>query len=230
MAFLSAGTFLMGASSAYPMTDENAEDTIGDEKPQHRVNVAVTCIDLVPISNEAYAACVAAGQCAAISSKHSQCEHAGHEEFPVTCLTQPQAAAYCARRGARLPTEVEWEYAARGTDGRVYAWGDRPLPSDPKEPLRTCREQFKARLTCPVGSAPAGRSPFGVYDMGGNVEEWTSSPFCAYPNHDCAGLPGQFVIRSASGGADETSRVTARASAPATDTSPTRGFRCARTP
>ena len=104
----------------------------------------------------------------------------GKEAYPVVQVSARDAAAYCAWRGLRLPDEAEWEFAARGTDGRRYPWGDAP----PEENGRR-RANFGTVACCaaddsdgylgtaPVGRFPAGASPFGIQDMAGNVWEWT---------------------------------------------------------
>lgn len=112
----------------------------------------------------------------------------GLGSHPVVQVSARDAHAYCRWRGLRLPSEQEWELAARGTDGRRYPWGnDPPRKSTPKRAnfgtLDCCapdRSDGFAR-TSPVGHYPAGRSPFGVYDMAGNVWEWTSSPYVTEP-------------------------------------------------
>lgn len=103
-------------------------------------------------------------------------------------VSRNDAAAFCAFHGLRLPNEEEWEYAARGTDGRRYSWGVEP----PRQPSGRanfgtvdCCAADGYRRTAPVGSFPAGRSPFGLDDMAGNVWEWTAS---AYPGRDGAAV------------------------------------------
>jgi sulfatase modifying factor 1 len=118
---------------------------------------------------------------------------AGGEEHPVVQVSAADAQAFCAWAGLRLPSEEEWEYAARGTDGRRYPWGNAP----PEENGR--RANFGTVACCaadaadgylktaPVGRFPHGASPFGLLDMAGNVWEWTAS---AYP-----GRPGEVALR-----------------------------------
>ena len=103
------------------------------------------------------------------------------QDHPVTCVTFRDAVAFCAWAsevtGAtiRLPTEAEWEKAARGTDGRLYPWGN----SAPTQEY--CNFAMNLGDTTPVGNYPKGASPYGVLDMSGNVWEWTSSLFKGYP-------------------------------------------------
>ncbi len=99
----------------------------------------------------------------------------GFDEHPVAETTWAAAGAYCAWRGARLPTEAEWEAAARGTAGRVYPWGS----AEPTTELATIRR--RAADTLPVGSAPKGATPEGLLDMAGSLAEWTSTLYRPYP-------------------------------------------------
>jgi formylglycine-generating enzyme required for sulfatase activity len=135
----------------------------------------------------AYARCVIDGHCSdrrltgyAIDGVNfvpsTKCNWQGQnrERHPMNCISHPQAARYCEWRGARLPTEVEWERAARGDDKRRYPWGDEPA---------TCLFAVMAEekdngcgknSTWPVGGMQRDESPFGVRDMGGNVREWVA--------------------------------------------------------
>lgn len=118
----------------------------------------------------------------------------GFAEHPVAETTWAGARAYCVWRGARLPTEVEWEAAARGAEGRKYPWGEQP----PDPTLAYVNRDPEA--TAAVGSLPAGASPFGVLDMSGSLAEWTSTLKRAYPydatdGRDAPDTPGERVTR-----------------------------------
>lgn len=157
-----------------------------DERPVRRVTVHAFFIDRTEVTVRAYDACVAAGACPKAEVRPNCNEGvAGREEHPINCVTWRESSDYCAFRGLRLPTEEEWEYAARGTDGRTYPWGEA-APGN-----QLCWDgpgsevgAGKRRSTCVVGSHAAGRSAFDIEDMAGNVWEWTadfSSPDYAAP-------------------------------------------------
>ena len=164
MVSVQAGTFLMGAN-----------DGEAGEKPLRSVQVAAFQIDRSEVTTAAYEACVRAGACAA-AQVGAYC-NAGKPEkanHPINCVTWDQAMAHCGWSGKRLPSEQEWEYAARGTDGRKYPWGNE-VPTN-----QACWNRTDAVVgSCPVGSFSAGASPYGALDMAGNVAEWTSSKFDA---------------------------------------------------
>jgi eukaryotic-like serine/threonine-protein kinase len=199
MVMIPAGTYEMGSDSGK-----------ADEKPPHQVTVAAFCIDRTEVTVAAYAACVGEAKCSpapttadwpgieedakAFDSQFCNGAREDHQRHPINCVDWHQADAYCRAVGKRLPTEEEWEYTARGQDGRKYPWGNAaPNP----ELLNTCDAECVAmgerfgrpgwkpmfsgsdgwETTSPVGSYPKGASPFGVLDMAGNVWEMTSSRY-----------------------------------------------------
>ncbi|HEY9659587.1 MAG TPA: SUMF1/EgtB/PvdO family nonheme iron enzyme, partial [Allocoleopsis sp.] len=99
----------------------------------------------------------------------------GYENHPVTETTWRGANEFCRWRNARLPTEVEWEVAARGVEGRIYPWGD-----EPPTPNRAVYGRNSGE-TSPVGTHGEGATPDDIHDMAGNVAEWTSTLYCPYP-------------------------------------------------
>jgi iron(II)-dependent oxidoreductase len=174
------GPFLMGS-------DDGPED----ERPRHRVDVPAFSIDRTPVTNRDFAAFLnshgiqgprgekyydAGDSDARIHRRGDKwAADPGFENHPVVEASWHGALAYCRGLHKRLPTEAEWEKAARGTDARKYPWGNEPPDSS--------RAQFQAGWhgTRAVGSFPGGASPFGVLDMAGNAWEWVSSAYVSYP-------------------------------------------------
>lgn len=144
-----------------------------DEKPVHRVHVARFAIERREVSVADYARCVEQKRCTPAGTFHERCVAKSNSaaNLPINCVTFEQASAYCAFHGGRLPTELEWEYAARRGEQRTYPWGNQAL---------TAQACWQKTAPCPVGGSSQDRSPFGVVDMAGNVSEWTSSPYCDY--------------------------------------------------
>lgn len=163
-----AGAFEMGCNDAVDV------DCGSEEYPYHTVDVPGFWIDKLEVTTAQYAACTDAGGCseAEPGNAWSSCNLGidGREDHPINCVTWYQAVEYCAWAGKRLPTEAEWEKAARGTDGRIYPWGnDEPTCDHAVISWAGCPQRTS---TEPVGSKPLGASPYGAQDMAGNVWEW----------------------------------------------------------
>jgi len=144
-----------------------------DQSPVHRVYLDEYWIDQTEVTNRMYAACVADGVCKppisfSSSFQESYYGKAEFENFPVIYVSQKFARTYCAWAGGRLPTEAEWEKAARGTDERKYPWGN-DSPSCKLANYQGCKVD-----TVAVGSYPDGASPYGALDMAGNVWEFVN--------------------------------------------------------
>jgi formylglycine-generating enzyme required for sulfatase activity len=152
-------------------------DWFEDEEPVHTVYLDDFYIDKFEITNADYQVCVENGICDPpnkTSSRHRE-EYFGNPEFadyPVIYVDWFKAQTYCEWRGARLPTEAEWEKAARGTDGRTYPWGNEYNGDLGNFCDRDDGFNDGYDDTAPVGSYPGGASPYGVLDLGGNVWEW----------------------------------------------------------
>ena len=212
MALIPAGTFWMGSPEGSGQANEH---------PQHRVSVAAFCMDRTEVTVDAYAACVSSGTCAPATNYDYYCNanFSDRGNHPINCVDWTQADVYCTSRGGRLPTEEEWEYAARGTDGRIYPWGSE-APGN-----QLCWNRLNG--TCEVGAFPAGNSPFGLFDMAGNVWEWTSEP-PALPVDLGFDASAFRAIRGGSYAQSITTlRVTARSWATLDDARSDLGLRCA---
>jgi formylglycine-generating enzyme required for sulfatase activity len=152
---------------------EPREHFSDDESPRFLTELAPYCLDETEVTTSQYRACVAKGACAKPVDKQFHCNfrYPDRGEHPINCVTWKQAAQYCAVLGERLPTEAEWEYAARGGDKYFeYSWGNQ-LPDG-----RAC---WKQPHSCAVKSFAAGA--FGLYDMTGNVWEWVGDYYGPYP-------------------------------------------------
>ncbi|MGH7846365.1 MAG: formylglycine-generating enzyme family protein [Candidatus Binatia bacterium] len=186
MVTIPAGAFTMGS-----------DDGPADERPAHRVQLVAFSIDRLPVTNANFASFLNA--VGAVNSRDERLfdvddpdarirrsdgkwmADQGYANHPIVEVSWIGAREYCAWVKKRLPTEAEWEKAARGTDGRKYPWGHEP-------PDRS-RAHFNAgyNQTVPVDSFPRGASPYGVLDLAGNAWEWVSSAYMPYPYNPADG-------------------------------------------
>ncbi len=200
------GMFYMGS-------DDPA--AVDNEKPAHQVRLSSFCIDELEVTVARYKACADNGGCkkAPFNAWHGLndkdraiydplCNAVSpdvHAQHPINCVNWEMASHYCEQAGLRLPTEAEWEFSARGPDGRKYPWGDE-APSH--ELLNACgtecvawgkthalklepmyAEDDRFANTAPVGSFPKGKSRYGVQDVVGNVWEWVADRYAPYPKN-----------------------------------------------
>jgi formylglycine-generating enzyme required for sulfatase activity len=232
MLWLEGGSFTMGSDSQHA--------ALSLARPSHRVTVRGFCMDPHEVTASDYRECSDAGNCtpahrtahfaeaveageaaAAGSQNGSLCNGGkpGREQHPINCVSHIQAAEYCRGRGGRLPTEAEWEFAARGTDSRAFPWGDEtPTRLRANACGQEC-DRWHASLgpknessgsasvghdgyagTAPVGAFPDGNNPEGIQDLVGNVFEWTAEGLYTYegaPSSDPRGPADSesFVIR-----------------------------------
>ena len=226
-----AGGFLMGAAE----TDAQADD---DEKPQHQVYLDAFWIDRTEITNANFAKCMEAGACrpevyeVSALTYTPYAVHPDYQDFPALLYEADVAAAYCQWAGRRLPTEAEWEKAARGTDGRIYPWGNEELDCT-KASYLGCENTLKPHdgtgpgcgyssfcRTTRVDDYQTGASLYGALNMVGNVWEWVAdwySPtyYVNSPTRNPSGPEeGDFRVRRGGGTKSLASdlRVTSRAS------------------
>ena len=258
MAMVAGGRFFMGS-----------DDDLEAEKPAHKVALHAYCMDKLEITADAYRACSDRGDCKrtiptnkwdGITTRDAKAydslcnaQDPGRGHHPMNCVDWNAADRFCKAEGKRLPSEAEWEFAARGSDGRKYPWGDAP-PS--AKHLNACGAECVAwgkkhgtplealfaesdawATTAPVGSFPEGASRWGIEDLVGNVWEWTADFYASYASADVDEPTGPatgtaHVMRGGAwnGAYADWVRPSFRFSSAAETRSHGVGFRCALTP
>ena len=223
------GPFMMGCNVA---VDTECQS---DEYPYHQVTVPAFKMDKYEVTASEYKACVTAGGCTT-AAMTGTCTYdvPGLENHPINCVNWDQSRAYCGWAGKRLPTEAEWEKAARGTDGRKYPWGNDSLDCD--HAVQAVTGNCGVTTTAPVGSKPPGESPYGTEDMIGNVwecvEDYYHDSYAGAPSDGGAWSTPAGTYRILRGGSySAQARYNMRASARfrdfLSDYGPETGFRCA---
>jgi serine/threonine-protein kinase len=226
MVYVPVGEFTMGSEK-------------GDRfaKPVHSVALDAYWIDQTELTNGMYAKCVNAGVCdppidVSTITRSSYYGNSQFNNYPVIHVNWNQARAYCDWAGVTLPTEAQWEKAARGTDGRVYPWGDE------KKDCSKANSSGCESDTAAVGSYPAEVSPYGAFGMAGNVQEWVNdwydgSYYSNSPSNNPQG-PSSGNLRVVRGGAwnlfgEITASTFFRSSEdPKNNWNTSIGFRCVR--
>jgi len=206
--FIPAGEFLMGTN------DKDAQHFLGNgvaypEVPEHTVYLDGYWIDKYEVTNARYAICVEEGACTPpwVNFSNTREEYYGNPEFdnyPVIMVDWWQASAYCEWAGGRLPTEAEWEKAARGPKGNEYPWGTDFDPAVCNTSERDVGGPMR------VGGFPAGVSPYGLMDAAGNVYEWVQDWYEAYPGNRVITRDYGQIYRVLRGGSFTTSKFHAR--------------------
>jgi len=182
MVLVPSGSFRMGTDEGDP-----------DEGPEHEVLLSAYYIDVYPVTNGRFAQFLNEVKTHQDDTGHLYLAigddtpirqagglyvvQDGFEDHPASHVSWFGAEAYCLWSGKRLPTEAEWEKAARGTDRRAYPWGNDEPPASSAAGKKRCNASGVATVTTPVDQFPDGASPFGCYDMSGNVLEWCADWF-----------------------------------------------------
>lgn len=241
LVFIPAGEFTMGADAddllavCQSFRSNCRREWFTNVEPQRTVNLDSFWIDQTEVTNKMYQACVQAESCAppfqaSSSTREKYYGNVKYDNHPVIYVSWEQAAAYCAWAGRRLPTEAEWEKAARGTDGRLFTWGDS-FPAS-----KFLNYALQEGDTTAVKAYPRGASPYGVFDMAGNAWEWVAdwydeNYYKTAPSVNPQG-PASGVDKVSRGGGwayyDFDSFVTDRYGNYPLTTNNALGFRCAR--
>lgn len=238
-----AGEFIMGSNPDEPYF-------FGAESPRHKVILDEYWIQRTEVTNKLYRLCVEAEACQPprvikSSTRDDYYTNPSYDDYPVINVSYNNALSFCKVVGGRLPTEAEWEKAARGTEGYLYPWGNEELNASFANFCDTgCPHPDEAELsfddgyrdTAPIESYPAGASPYNILDMAGNVLEWTSDWYDAnyyavspYENPLGSSTGTKHPIRGGSWySARAGLRTSARASLSPDSIYDTVGFRCAK--
>jgi formylglycine-generating enzyme required for sulfatase activity len=210
-----------------PLPDRCDETTFENETPVHRERVAGFWLSRTEVTVAEYERCVGAGRCRAAPFEGGAARFA-QPSFPITLVTFDDARRFCAFRGGRLPTEAEFERAARGPGRRTYPWGHSyhaKLSNHGQIGVDTSDASDGFSELAPVGSFPDGATPEGIQDLAGNAAEWTADPYT--PTYGAA-PSAERVVRGGSftSGASHVRSAARVGKAPETR-EPTLGFRCA---
>jgi formylglycine-generating enzyme required for sulfatase activity len=215
------------SSGSYKMGETNGNN---DEFPVHEIQLAGYSIDRTEVTNGDYSRCVKAGVCTKSAVADDPAWSGSNQ--PVVAITWYSAAKYCKWVGKRLPTEAEWEVAARGRKSSRYPWGN----TFDKSKINS-RHEDGVEKSAPVGRFSGDRSEFGVQDMGGNVSEWVADwydgkYYPSSPKSNPKGPSSSTGMRSVRGGSwsdnDYRSRSSARLAMDPHSTKTSIGFRCAK--
>ncbi|MDP8225402.1 MAG: SUMF1/EgtB/PvdO family nonheme iron enzyme [Candidatus Lernaella stagnicola] len=229
-----AGMVRVPAGKVRAGCDPQRHTCSGDDAPPRTAQLPAFYMDLTEVTLGDYLLCVEAGACDTPDRAGHFCVagRTDNHRMAVNCVNWRNAARYCVFAGKRLPTELEWERAARGGDGRGYPWGENFLPD-----AANCADYAKQdghRFVAPAGALPAGAGPFGTLDMAGNLNEWVADPASEKWHTDYGGnpLPEPVTARLAKGGgwgaSPEQCTTYRRWIAPETAVEGNWGFRCAR--
>lgn len=222
MVAIPAGAFTMGSNDAKE-----------DQRPSRKVDLPAYQIDKYPVTNALFDLFVKTTGYRTASETKGESQSwrtyfsAGKEQHPVVKVNWADAQAFCQWAGKRLPTEAEWEKAARGVEGRIYPWGND------YDPAKFNGRASGIRGTTAVGSYPAGASPFGVFDMAGNVWQWTADWYQPYPGNTASSpyYGEKFKVTRGGGWFDEKDQVRSpnrNAADPGETKNDDLGFRCAK--
>jgi formylglycine-generating enzyme required for sulfatase activity len=219
---LPAGRFFVGSGAARAPANE---------RPVHPATVASFWIDRTEVTVAAYRACVDEHACARPERRSATCTfELGDADLPVSCVHWKDAEAYCRFANKRLPSEIEWEYAAHGPLAVPFPWGATASCSNAITLINDQTGRSCASKPARVGTHPAGASVFGVLDMSGNVEEWTSDWYSESLTPGPGPRAGAAHVLRGGGwlSAPSLSRTTTRDWGSALEAGPNVGFRCAR--
>jgi len=240
---LAASRFVMGSDvdeifvevarcAREPLGNRCTESTFSNELPKLETFASSFWLDRTEVTVEAYERCVALRACEPRTLTGGEARLA-KPSLPVTLVTAHEAEAYCRFRGGRLPTEAEFERAARGTSGRTYPWGElynSRLANHGRFDLDRVDASDGFEELAPVGSFVSGRTPDGLLDLAGNAAEWTKDVYV--DRHGLEPEPGRTGDRVVKGGSFTRGapwlRGAARESFDASQRVPSVGFRCAR--